>query len=413
MRSKQKLILLTTNFPYEKGEEFLEAEVTILSKNFSVSIVPLYIKGGKRSISGAVHIDNSLANFLSKHSLRKIFPLVLSGNFFVKYFRLKHIFMLKKFTWTIHNTLLIKKWAESNSFKFDSQTIIYSYWYDIATNGVALSNAKYKKLITRVHGYDLYEERHSPPIILLRKHTINKVDKIYCISTDGKNYIKRKYAKKNIEVSRLGTRNPFVCNLFSRDKKIRVVSCSYIMPVKRLDRILKALIRMSNMASNNIEWVHIGGGNNKLKAKILEAVNKSKPKNLNINFIGHLDNKNVFDYYKNAEVDVFINMSESEGIPVSIMEAISFGIPVIAPDVGGIREIVTNKSGILLSANPSTLSIVEALLTIIKEPETQKGIRREEVRKFWEKNYSAKINYELFVRNLKKAESCKKGRNIE
>ena len=45
-----------------------------------------------------------------------------------------------------------------------------------------------------------------------------------------------------------------------------------------------------------------------------------------------------------------MNVSESEGIPVSIMEASSFGIPVIATNVGGVGEIVENGyNGLLLN----------------------------------------------------------------
>ena len=44
-------------------------------------------------------------------------------------------------------------------------------------------------------------------------------------------------------------------------------------------------------------------------------------------------------------VDLFLTVSANEGIPVSIMEAQSFGIPVIATDVGGISEIVNNVNG--------------------------------------------------------------------
>lgn len=48
-----------------------------------------------------------------------------------------------------------------------------------------------------------------------------------------------------------------------------------------------------------------------------------------------LGNQLVYDFYRNNDVDVFVNLSESEGIPVSIIETISFGVPVVATDVGG------------------------------------------------------------------------------
>jgi len=48
-----------------------------------------------------------------------------------------------------------------------------------------------------------------------------------------------------------------------------------------------------------------------------------------------LPHNDVLNYYASNPVDVFINTSSSEGLPVSIMEAMSFGIPVIATNVGG------------------------------------------------------------------------------
>ena len=51
---------------------------------------------------------------------------------------------------------------------------------------------------------------------------------------------------------------------------------------------------------------------------------------------GHVDNMSNFYH----ELDVYINTSIHEGIPMSILEAMSQGLPVIAPNVGGISEIV-------------------------------------------------------------------------
>ena len=75
-------------------------------------------------------------------------------------------------------------------------------------------------------------------------------------------------------------------------------------------------------------------------------------------------NEEVMEYYKNNLVDLFVNMSESEGLPVSMMEAMSFGVPVIAPDVGGIKEIVDENSGWLLSCENCSAEFVEVINTL-------------------------------------------------
>ena len=65
--------------------------------------------------------------------------------------------------------------------------------------------------------------------------------------------------------------------------------------------------------------------------------------------MGNTANSEVMRRYGKMNVDVFVNVSENEGLPISIMEATSFGMPVIATDVGGTSEIVKNgENGFLI-----------------------------------------------------------------
>lgn len=67
---------------------------------------------------------------------------------------------------------------------------------------------------------------------------------------------------------------------------------------------------------------------------------------------GNVENGKLMEEYCRIPYDFFVNVSSSEGVPVSIMEALSFGIPCIATEVGGTEEIITDsKDGVLLKAN--------------------------------------------------------------
>jgi len=62
-------------------------------------------------------------------------------------------------------------------------------------------------------------------------------------------------------------------------------------------------------------------------------------------FLGHVDDMDVL--YRS--LDVYINTSGHEGIPMSVLEAMSYGLPVVVPEVGGFPEIVENEnSGFLV-----------------------------------------------------------------
>jgi colanic acid/amylovoran biosynthesis glycosyltransferase len=64
--------------------------------------------------------------------------------------------------------------------------------------------------------------------------------------------------------------------------------------------------------------------------------------------MGNVENSKILDFYSENYVDLFINFSEFEGVPVSIMEAQSAGIPVLATKVGGTSEIVSSDNGFLV-----------------------------------------------------------------
>ena len=72
----------------------------------------------------------------------------------------------------------------------------------------------------------------------------------------------------------------------------------------------------------------------------IKEMSRELPENIKIDFRGNVKNSDLLEVYKNNQFDLFLNVSLSEGIPVSIMEALSFGIPCIATDVGGTKEIV-------------------------------------------------------------------------
>ena len=105
-----------------------------------------------------------------------------------------------------------------------------------------------------------------------------------------------------------------------------------------------------------------------------------------------ISHDDVMNYYKEHHFDLFINMSTSEGVPVSIMEAMSFGIPILATDVGSTAEEVPEQVGELLSPNPS----IEEITTKIRLILSSKYSPRE----FWNKNYNADKNYSEFANML-------------
>jgi glycosyltransferase involved in cell wall biosynthesis len=119
-------------------------------------------------------------------------------------------------------------------------------------------------------------------------------------------------------------------------------------------------------------------------------------------FLGYLSNEKVLDVYFQYDVDFFINLSDSEGIPVSIMEAMSIGIPVIARDVGGTREIVNPTNGLILK-EPLEENFDEKIIEFMKyrldNIEYYKQLSNNCL-KIWEDKYNLEKNNEMFIKKI-------------
>ncbi len=115
---------------------------------------------------------------------------------------------------------------------------------------------------------------------------------------------------------------------------------------------------------NNLRLVIVGDGVYRNK---LEGIARRSRYSKQIVFYGTQSHENVIRIM--ASCDVFVNPSYSEGLPTSVMEAASLGIPIIATDVGGTSEIITHgESGILYPAG-DVGKLTESLLGLLDSTE--------------------------------------------
>ena len=108
---------------------------------------------------------------------------------------------------------------------------------------------------------------------------------------------------------------------------------------------------------------------------------------------GHIANPDVLKFYGSRFVSALLSVSLSEGIPVSMMEAMSFGVPVVAVGVCGIPEIVNEETGVLLPEE-ATVAEIGAGLTLALD---RGRFDRAQIRSFFAKHYEARVNYNAFV----------------
>lgn len=182
-----------------------------------------------------------------------------------------------------------------------------------------------------------------------------------------------------------------------REEIFRICTCSTVIPLKRLDLLMKAL---QNWTYCRIEWTHIGGGplEEALRqdARRLMAANEK----VHIDILGKQTNDQVQRFYIDHKIDLFINVSEVEGLPVSIMEAIAYGIPVMATNVGGTNEIVPPEIGILLPKELDSEILQNALTNFYKLPYEQKMDMRNHAAELWQRKFNAENNAQSFYKSM-------------
>lgn len=405
---KKTLFFFASEYPYGSGETFIENEIPYLSNSFdSIVLFTNSLLGNQtRTVPDNVsvlRIPYDLSN------IQKVKALVLNRtkeyieekkiieeHFANQFSPLKKNIILS----ALYKSRILERLIDSICIerKIERQDLyLYSYWMNDMASGIAYYRKKHPEVraFCRVHGWDLYFERHPENYLPLRKFISDNLNAIFCISETGKKYLEsHKFIDSSkLFISRLGVRIPDDLPPRKSSEIFHIISCSSIIPLKRIDLMIKV---MSKLNDQDIKWTHIGDGplREELEMKVKEA-------NLNFNFIGQLNNSDVYDFYRKEQPDLFVNLSDTEGLPVSIMETLAFGIPVLARDVGGIKEIVIDgHNGILINSSPSTEDIVSSIKNIQNMDSDKRGALSKNSISYCNREFNALTNYTALINVL-------------
>lgn len=414
MNTKSSLFLFTNNYPFDNQYteiSFLQNEITVLEKIFDVYLIPTNQEGNLLTRSKEFNVIFSFSKYLTQYrNLNVLFKLISSLKY--KYFaseliKCKSIKDVYGLILTTHQILTVYSWAKKNSkllFKSE-RPILYTYWNTNVTLGLEYfidKNNKDCKIVSRAHGQDLYLDRKKNNHYYQIR--LKYLDKLFLVSKAGKIYLDEKfpeYSNKFI-VSYLGTVNNSTLKKKVDNESFHLVSCSTINSIKRVDVIYQSVMKLALNSNFIIKWTHLGGGplENDL-LKLIES-NRNKIKNLYVEITGVLLNDEIHRFYANHFVDCFIHASKSEGgVSIAIVEAQSYGIPVVSTNVGGVPEVLDSNNGKLVSENASPDEIVKAVSEIIFDDNTRATLSLN-ARNKWKTHFEANNNFLRFANELKK-----------
>jgi glycosyltransferase involved in cell wall biosynthesis len=407
--SNKTLFLFTIRFPFGDSEGFIYNEIPYLARKFdTIVIIPSENreKEAHSVLPSNCIVDSSLTQLNRTFTFRSflgfapgflkiwLFSLIFSKDSW-KYLRFikgaAHHYFNDMVKYQTTRTILLKYQ------KVRPQLLAYDYW--LLNSSLSLIKCKndglLDRIICRAHGFDLYKERHTGGFLPFVEYKLKHISRIFTVSEHGKKYLQREFGGNrpatNVEVRYLGINadSEGVKPNIPQPQFPVIVSCSGIIPVKRVEMIARAVL----LCKKRVTWIHFGDG--PLRNSVEELVIKTE-KNKQIIFAGHCSNKSILSFYRSIEVSAFISASSSEGLPVSMMEAQAFGIPIIAPNLNGIPEIVNSETGILYDQDIEAKKLAELIDDIISNSEFSKN----RIRKHYLQHFSAELNYDNFALEL-------------
>ena len=199
-----------------------------------------------------------------------------------------------------------------------------------------------------------------------------------------------------IRLARLGVfrRFPVGQKQSTDDRPALLVSCSNLIPLKRVSLIINALARLRFP----FRWVHFGTG--PLQDKLENEAKCELPPGT-YTFKGYTENAHIHRFYAEHSPDLFLSASETEGLPVAMMEAMAYSIPVAATGVGGVPEIVQHEeNGFLLPENTTGERLAEAIGAYCALNRQRKMLFREKAWATFAAHFNAEKNFERFAEDI-------------
>jgi glycosyltransferase involved in cell wall biosynthesis len=400
------LYLIVSDYPYGFGEPFLEDELAVIASHFEkiYLIIAEPFKADKTQIKFHIPPNAEILELQIQGSGLK--KLMAASSWFSSSWSLERNFIknvYKQSFSSLHLKLMLSYEAFANLFEDrmnqlikehahpENQIVLYTYWLTNASYGLSKLKKRMPKLhvVSRSHRWDCFFYVNPGNYLPFRPSMVACLDGIYPISDAGTTYLRNQLQGteiSKIQTSRLGiSLEEIKPQQSKKPKHLRILSISFISQVKRIDRIIDALAITENCT---IEWTHIGSSPN-LNDPIFEMARQklSSQKHIQYHFAGEQSKEQVYNHLRSNSFDVLLCTSESEGIPVSMMEAIGFGLPIISVNVGGIAELVDDgENGELMDADASSSEIAAVI-------EKWAGIDENEFEILSSKAYSNYLQY--------------------
>lgn len=220
------------------------------------------------------------------------------------------------------------------------------------------------KISFTFHAHDIYFKNRWFKLL------VNECNKSFSISEYNIGYVQNNYLHSpKTQLARLGVFRDGT-NHFNRyankdTKEVRIGVLSYFVKKKGIEFLLNAMKVL--VFEKKLEPKLIIAGDGPLKKEYIEIIKKNNLQN-HVFLIGKVQFREKTDFFESLDLFVLPSISlknDQDGIPVVLMEAISYGLPIISTDVSGIPEICIDDYNGYLIEEKSVDAIVKSVEKLI------------------------------------------------
>jgi len=278
--------------------------------------------------------------------------------------RRKPLYILPAIFLVISSCVNIIKLCQKERFD-----IIHVHWpFPLGITGYLGAKISKGKLVLKFYSAELVFALKGPFFFKkILKSIIKKADLIVTNSSYTENLLHSFYPQIPTEVI------PEGFSVVPKTSKKKEKNCKKILFVGRLveRKGVEYLIRAMPLVTEQLEAKLDIVGDGELKTKFEELSHSLKLKD-KVNFAGRVTEKLLDEYYQDCDVFVLPAIvdkkGDTEGLGMVLVEALSYGKPVIASAVGGISDIVKDKKTGLLVPEKDEKALAQAIVAILKNP---------------------------------------------
>jgi len=375
-----KILYITAQTPWGKGETFiLEEMFEINYQGADLSVIPrnpskeIFHDQAKKFLDNAIWfplitpkmVIVFLKSLLIKSAIWKILRFIIIYSRSLRIF-IKNLIVFPKAVFILK--LVRKKNVDHIHAHWGSTTATMAYIIS-RLSGISWSFT--------LHRWDIKENN-------MLKEKVKSSKFVRCISENGKNELLEIIGtdfKNKIKVIHMGVKIPINVDKVNNDEKkyFRIITPANLLAVKGHKYLIEACSILIEEGIKNFKCIFYGKG---LMKNELKKLIKKKLLNNYIKIPGIIPHEKLVGIYKNKNVDIVILPSVNtkngghEGIPVALMEAMAYSIPVISTNTGGIPELLSDKAGVMVEEkNPKQLAI--AIKKFIKNRNLREKIGRQ------------------------------------